>query len=161
MGEVARSLSQKKPSQKFSYIDVGSIDNKKGCLSEIENIITPQDAPVRARKIVESGCIIYSTVRPYLLNTAIVEKTFKAEPIASTAFIVLKPFKEIGINYLHFVLRSQFFIDYINSQMIGVAYPAISEKNFWDAFIPLPPSQEQIRICKKIHSLYKVIDLPK
>ena len=161
LSDIAHSLPQKKPTKNFSYIDVGSIDNKRGCLSEVENIINPVDAPVRARKIVEAGCIIYSTVRPYLLNTAIIEKTFQAEPIASTAFAVIKPFNGIEINYLHFIFRSQFFIDYINSQMIGVAYPAISEKNFWNALIPLSPLKEQLRVYKKICLLYKVIDLQK
>ena len=56
------------PANDFCYIDIGSIDNKNQKLSDEENIITADKAPSRARKIVDIGDILYSTVRPYLHN---------------------------------------------------------------------------------------------
>jgi type I restriction enzyme S subunit len=93
LSDVTHNWGQKKPDKTFDYIDVGSIDNINGSLSEEENLIDQKDAPSRARKIVKEGSVIYSTVRPYLLNICIIDKEFKHEPIASTAFAVLHPIK--------------------------------------------------------------------
>jgi type I restriction enzyme S subunit len=84
LGEAVHDLGQKKPDQQFSYIDVGSIDNFNGKLSDDENILQPENAPSRARKIIEQGVVIYSTVRPYLLNICIIDR----EPL-KTHFLIL------------------------------------------------------------------------
>ena len=62
------------PVNDFCYIDIGSIDNKHQKLSDEENIIAIDKAPSRARKIVDIGDILYSTVRPYLHNMCIVDR---------------------------------------------------------------------------------------
>lgn len=153
LGDVTHNLGQKKPDTLFDYIDVGSIDNIKGCLSNKENLIESNDAPSRARKIVKEGSVLYSTVRPYLLNICIVDKKFRYEPIASTAFAVLHPLKGLNEKYLYFILRSQMFITYVNSVMIGVAYPAINDANLLVGLLPLPPLEEQERIVAKIEEI--------
>ena len=89
LGEVVFNHGQKKPIDDFSYIDIGSIDNRCQRLSNSEIIIHPQDASPRARKIVFKGDVLYSTVRPYLHNTCIIDREFSCEPIASTGFAVM------------------------------------------------------------------------
>ena len=44
-------------------------------------------------------------------------------------------------------------IDYVQSKMVGMAYPAVSESNFFKGLFPLPPSAEQTRIVAKLDSL--------
>lgn len=153
LGEVTHNWGQKTPNKTFDYIDVGSIDNANGLLSGEDNLIEASKAPSRARKIVKKGSVIYSTVRPYLLNICIINKNFKHEPIASTAFAVLHPINGVDEKYLFYLLRSPMFVSYVNSQMLGVAYPAINEKKLLNASIPLPPLKEQERIVKKIEEL--------
>jgi type I restriction enzyme S subunit len=153
LGDVTHNWGQKKPDKTFDYIDVGSIDNINGMLSEEENLINPKDAPSRARKIVKEGSVIYSTVRPYLLNICIINKEFEHEPIASTAFAILHPIKGIYNKYLYFILKSPMFISYVSSVMIGVAYPAINDTNLLAGLIPLPPFEEQKRVVEKIEEL--------
>src|SRR5699024_534176 len=87
--DICHDWGQKVPDSVFTYIDVGSIDNKHGRISGSTQILDESNAPSRARKIVKQGTIIYSTVRPYLLNVAIVDKKHEPEPIASTAFAIL------------------------------------------------------------------------
>ncbi|MBV1759068.1 MAG: restriction endonuclease subunit S [Dethiosulfatibacter sp.] len=158
LGDITHNWGQKKPDSTFDYIDVGSIDNVNGKLSDNENLVEAKNAPSRARKLVKKGTVIYSTVRPYLLNICIINKEFKHEPIASTAFAILHPF--IGFNeiYLYYVLRSPMFISYVNSTMLGVAYPAINDANLLSGLIPLPPLEEQKRIVAKIEELKPYVD---
>ncbi|MEQ1747361.1 MAG: restriction endonuclease subunit S [Saprospiraceae bacterium] len=154
LGDLTHNFGQKIPDVSFSYIDVGSVDNLTGVISDNLKIIEPNQAPSRARKIVKKGCIIYSTVRPYLLNIALVDKEFDREPIASTAFAVLNPLEGLSPKYLYYYLRSQVFIDYVESQMTGVAYPAINDSNLMEGDVAVPPPAEQIQIVKTIESLF-------
>jgi type I restriction enzyme S subunit len=96
LGHCTHDLGQKIPETTFSYIDVSCIDKERGVISSDVQIIESSDAPSRARKLVSQGTVIYSTVRPYLLNIAIVDRPFDPEPIASTAFAILNPY--IGLN---------------------------------------------------------------
>ncbi|HWQ48005.1 MAG TPA: hypothetical protein VN414_03485, partial [Methanosarcina sp.] len=68
LGDISHDWGQKKPDVKFIYIDVTSINKELGLISEDLKVLNPEDAPSRARKIVKKGTVIYSTVRPYLLN---------------------------------------------------------------------------------------------
>ncbi|MFM9065840.1 MAG: restriction endonuclease subunit S, partial [Planctomycetota bacterium] len=104
LADVGHELGQKVPDSRFTYIDVGGIDSDKGRISERVEKLEPDDAPPRARKLVTRGTVIYSTVRPYLRNIAIVEYDFDPEPIASTAFGVLHPFHGIDNRFLFYWL---------------------------------------------------------
>ena len=158
LGDIVYNFGQKKPDKTFSYIDVGSIDNKNLKLNQEENILTKNKAPSRARKIVKKGCIIYSTVRPYLLNMCIIDKKFSHEPIASTAFAILNPFKGMTNKYLFYYLQSPMFINYVSKVMSGVAYPAINDKKLYNSLITFPPLEEQKRIVEKIDLLLEELN---
>ena len=106
LGELVYNHGQKTPEQEFSYIDIGSIDNEHQRLNKKENIITPDKAPSRARKIVFEGDVIYSTVRPYLHNICIIDKKFSKEPIASTGFAVMASTEVLFNKYLFYYLLS-------------------------------------------------------
>ncbi len=53
LGNVVSNHGQKKPTGDFSYIDIGSIDNKNQRLSNDETIVHAENASPRARKIVQ------------------------------------------------------------------------------------------------------------
>jgi len=157
ISEIGHDWGQKTPDEDFTYIDVGSINKEYGIIEE-PSILSAKDAPSRARKIVQKGTVIYSTVRPYLLNIAIIESVFSPEPIASTAFAIIHPYTAMNANFIYYYLRSPVFINYVESCQTGVAYPAINDKQFFSGIIAVPPSSEQVRITKKIKELMSLCD---
>ena len=157
LSEVGHDWGQREPDSDFTYIDVSAIDQSVGVIRS-PNIVAAKDAPSRARKIVRSGTIIYSTVRPYLLNIAIIDQDFAPEPIASTAFAIIHPFTGIEAGFVYRFLRSPAFVDYVESCQTGIAYPAINDRQFFSAWCPLPPSSEQRRIVAKVDELMALCD---
>ena len=159
--DVTFNHGQKIPNVAFSYIDIGSIDNVNQKLSAKENIVEPEKAPSRARKIVERGDVLYATVRPYLHNMCVVEKDFSLEPIASTGFAVLAVERGIKNTFLFYYMLSPVFDQYANSSenSKGVAYPAINDEKLYKAPIPIPPQNEQQNICKLIDKCFNVLML--
>ena len=155
--DITYNHGQKIPNAEFSYIDIGSIDNVNQKLSTKENIIEPEKAPSRARKIVERGDVLYATVRPYLHNMCIVDKDFSHEPIASTGFAVLTVERGIKNIFLFYYMLSPIFDQYANNSenSKGVAYPAINDEKLYKALIPISPQNEQQNICKLIDKCFK------
>lgn len=158
LSQVGHEWGQKKPNVEFTYIDVAAIDNERGLITDAVKQLKPAEAPSRARKIVRPGTLIYSTVRPYLLNIGIVEREYSPEPIASTAFAIIHPYQGINAKYLFHYLRSRIFTDFVERKMQGVAYPAINDEKLFSAPLPLPPSKEQERIVAKVDELMQLCD---
>jgi type I restriction enzyme S subunit len=156
--EVTHNLGQGEPTGAFSYIDVASVDNLKGCVASAIQVLEAADAPSRARKNVALGTVIYSTIRPYLKNIAVIERDYSPRAIASTAFAVMHPHSGVVPQYLLHYLRSQPFTDYVNSKAVGIAYPAINDANFFQGLIALPPEAEQSRIVARVEALMRLCD---
>jgi type I restriction enzyme S subunit len=155
--EATSDRAQRVPSERFTYIDVGAINKEAGLISE-PTILEPTEAPSRARKIVKKGDVIYSCVRPYLLNVAIVDLDFDPEPIASTAFAVLYGHELVMPRYLWIVLRTPFMVNCVEESQRGQAYPAINDADFSLLPFPLPPLAEQQRIVAKVDELMALCD---
>ena len=155
LGSIAFNHGQKMPDTEFTYIDISSINNSTNCLGDLNNILKPENAPSRARKIVHEGDVIYATVRPYLHNICVIDRKIEPEPIVSTGFaVVCTPMRILNF-YLYKCFLSPMFDSYANDSdnSRGVAYPAINDDKFSKALIPLPPLAEQNRIIVRLEKL--------
>jgi type I restriction enzyme, S subunit len=155
--EVASDRGQEIPQSTFTYIDVTAIDKEAGVVANAK-VLQANEAPSRARKITRKDDVIYSCVRPYLLNVAVIETDFNPRPIASTAFAILNGHGLVMPRYLWIVLRSPFMVECVEENQRGQAYPAINDADFAVLPFPLPPLAEQHRIVAKVDELMGLYD---
>jgi len=59
-------------------------------------------------------------------------------------------------DFLYF--RSPEFVKYVEFVQIGIAYPAINDKQFFGGLVPIPPLPEQYRIVAKVDELMALCD---
>ena len=152
MRDVTSDRGQRVPDAAFTYIDVTAINKESGLVAG-SKVLGASEAPSRARKIVQPGDVIYSCVRPYLLNVAVIEDDFDPVPIASTAFAVLNGHGFVLPRYIWIVLRSPFMVVCVEQSQRGQSYPAINDADFAVLPFPLPPLAEQQRIVAKVKQL--------
>lgn len=155
--EVASDRGQEMPRSAFTYIDVTAIDKEAGVVAD-PKVLEASEAPSRARKITRAGDVIYSCVRPYLLNVAVIETDFDPPPIASTAFAILNGHGLVMPRYIWIVLRSPFMVACVEENQRGQAYPAINDADFAVLPFPLPPMAEQNRIVARVDELMGLCD---
>ena len=160
IGELCLSVDKvspkERPNEPFTYLDIASIDN-----SEFR-VVYPKtymgkDAPSRARQKVRSGNTLFSTVRTYLKNIALVPPEFDGQ-VASTGFCVLNPTGEIDSRLLFYYVQNDEFIARLNPIQRGTSYPAVRDTDVLGQTITLPPLSEQHRIVAEIDTQFTRLD---
>ena len=147
--------STKPKGENFTYIDLDAVNNKK---NNIDNpkILKSINAPSRASRKLHTNDVLYSMVRPYLRNIALVDKKF-SNAIASTGFYVITPSIALHPHFLFHLMLSSYVTDGLNLFMKGENSPSINNSHIEDFLYPLPPLAEQQRIVEKIEELISYI----
>ena len=136
------------PEYSFDYLDIGCVGT--GRLVGKPSRITFGDAPSRARRIIQRGDTIISTVRTYLRAVWFVAEDV-SDLVASTGFAVLSPREGVVPEYLGLTLQSDPFINRVTANSIGIAYPAIAETRLGTFHVAMPPdADEQRAIVKRV-----------
>lgn len=159
LADVCTGVPQFGPSaasDSFAYIDLGAIDNKAKRIIE-PSVIATTSAPSRAKQLVAPGDVLFSTVRVYLENIAMVPNELQGA-IASTAFSVLRPTAAIDAGYLYGLVTSKRFVQAVNALQRGNSPPSVQDGDVRSQRVPLPPIQEQQRIVSRIEELFSEID---
>ncbi|MBI5674244.1 MAG: restriction endonuclease subunit S [Nitrospirae bacterium] len=132
----------KKPDEEIKYVDVSGVNNELFQIQEY-SILKGENAPSRARKIIEADDVIFATVRPTLKRVAIVESDLHKE-LCSTGYCVLKANKSlVAYRFLYYYLLTDFYINEIAQLQRGASYPAVRDSDVKGIKIPLPPYSEQ------------------
>ncbi len=142
------------PLREILYVDIGSISPSKGMTATEEMVL--EDAPSRARRLVQDGDTIVSTVRTYLRAVAPVQNP-PPEMVVSTGFAVIRP-RDIDSGYCSWALREHRFIEEVVANSNGVSYPAINASQIGELSITVPPSVEQCAIAQYLDQKTARID---
>jgi type I restriction enzyme S subunit len=145
-----------KPEQEFIYLDITSIDNSIQRITEPKKYFG-KNAPSRARQLVKAGDILFSTVRTYLKNIAVVPDIYHNQ-IASTGFCVIRPHEQISQKFIFLITQNDNFLEPLNQLQRGSSYPAVRDSDVFAQKIPLPPLPEQYRIVAKIEEIFTELD---
>jgi type I restriction enzyme S subunit len=160
VGQVTQPIEKVSPGQKpdipFVYIDISSIDNS------IQKIVEPKEylgseAPSRARQLVRANDVVFSTVRTYLKNVALVPETYDGQ-IASTGFSVLRANDSTQSKFLFYFTLTDEFLFPLNELQRGTSYPAVRDGDVRVQPFPLPPMPEQERIVSRLEELLSDLD---
>ena len=140
------------PRPSIRYIDVSAISRDELRIVS-EATYSADDAPSRARKIVEAGDTIFATVRPTLRRIARIPTALDGE-IVSTAFCVLRPdLRAIDANFLYFAIQLESVMEGIAAMESGASYPAVRDVDVLDQVVPLPPLPEQRGIAAILNTI--------
>ena len=150
---VFMPMESTKPSSDFVYIDVDAVNNRLNIIDKPKKVRI-ENAPSRATRKLHKNDLLFSMVRPYLKNIALVDDIYK-DAIASTGFYVITPSLGYYPAFLFHLMLSNYVVDGLNAFMKGDNSPSINNCHIEDYLYPLPPIEEQKRIVNKIEQLFK------
>jgi type I restriction enzyme S subunit len=125
------------PNGEFTYLDISSIGAGPSIVTR-GKVIPSAEAPSRARRVIHTNDVIFSTVRPNLRAVAKIGEELDNQ-FCSTGFAVFSCDESLEPDFLLFQLYSPFFVDQCISRTTGGHYPAINEGNLREVSISIPP----------------------
>ena len=153
--QIFLPMNSIKPSgDMFKYIDIDAIDNKNHKLIT-PKLIKTKEAPSRASRHTKKGDVLFSMVRPYLENIALIEEN---DCIASTGFFICSPSQILTSEYCYYMMLSEYVISGLNQFMKGDNSPSINNIHITSWLYPIPPIKEQNRISKEIKKWFDFIN---
>ena len=131
------------PDYRFRYIDISAAEN--GTLTIPDTVLEYRDAPSRARRLIQDGDVLMSTVRPNLKAFAYCELP-PDNYVASTGFAVLRPKEGTDPRFVLYALLSDELARQLDRYVVGSNYPAINSSDVKRLRLPrfTFPCQERV-----------------
>ncbi len=139
----------------FYYIDISSVTSAGKIIAP--ELVKFKNAPSRARRLLQEGDVLISTVRTYLKAISSIKKV-NENYVSSTGFAVLTPKKNINSSFLSYAVRNKNFIDLVCANSVGVSFPAITASDLGKLKIPVPPLETQKHIANYLDRKTEAID---
>lgn len=160
LSELCRKGHQWSPKKEFRegfhYVDVSAVSNQSYSIGE-PVYYDALKAPGRARKIILQNDILFATIRPSLRRIAFVDEKHD-DQMASTAFCVLHPKKEVCPRFVYYSVLTDPFVEKVCALQHGASYPAVTDKNVLVQEITLPiDKSEQQKIAAVLYKIQKAI----
>ncbi len=143
-----------------SYLDTSNITENR--ISEIQLITVSEMAlPSRARRKVQPGDIVYSTVRPNQRHFGLI-KHIPENFLVSTGFAVIRGRPDVAhTDFIYWFLAQDNIVEYLQTiaENSTSAYPSIRPSDLEELEISLPPLPQQRRIAGILGALDDKIEL--
>ena len=136
--------------QVINYVDIDSINNEFNYIEKFKKEKV-KDLSSRARRILKKDFILYSSVRPYLNNFAIMKDELE-DCIGSTGFFVFKPIN-ISTLYIFRIFLVPYIKELYLTSIKGFNSPSINIEIFNNTPISLPPLEEQQEIVRILNEV--------
>ena len=149
-----KSLRRGSEPEVIQYLDISAVGTNH--MTEPEELPLSA-APGRARRVVRSGDILWSSVRPGNRSYCVVVGA-PDNLIASTGFAVISPKKGVPYTYLHCATTTQNFVDQMVAVSKGSAYPATGFDDFGRAQIVWPDESLLADFHRCSAPMYESID---
>ena len=155
------SWSKKEGWTYLRYLDTANITN--GRIDEIVTFDTKTDKiPSRARRIVQNGDFVYSTVRPNQKHFGLL-KNIEDNLVVSTGFAVLRSKypEDFDTRFIYLLVTQDFITNYLHgiAENNTSAYPALRPQDITDLEFEIPPISDQKLIADFIENLDDKIEL--
>lgn len=130
------------------YIDLSSVDRETHSIIDADVLeVSADNAPSRAKQLVQENDILFGGTRPMLKRYCIVPTEYD-EQVCSTGYCVLRLDNKIALtNYVYHCLGTSEFYRYVEANQQGASYPAIGDKVLKDYEIPVPTLEMQEKIA--------------
>lgn len=138
----------------INYLDTGNITENR--ISKIQNLIAGKDKiPIRARRKVQSGDIVYSTVRPNQKHFGLLRE-IPENFLASTGFSVIRGKNGFThTNFIYWFLTQNHIIEQLQTiaEHSTSTYPSVIPTDIERLKLSLPPLSEQKAIANVLDTL--------
>jgi type I restriction enzyme S subunit len=78
--------------------------------------------------------------------------------VCSTGFSVLRPTQLIDPSFLFAFVQTRYFIETVSGAVKGMLYPAVTDKQVRNLYLPLPALADQRRIARRIQELMQEVE---
>lgn len=161
LGQVASinpsSISKTNAPISIKYLDISSVGDNH--LTEPPKKLNFEDSPSRARRLVDTGDTLISTVRPGRKSRLFIAEALSGT-VVSTGFAVIRGNTHYVVpRFLNYVLSNENFVKYLVSHEKGAVYPAVTEDIISSYSLLLPSLKEQKDIAEILGALDDKIEL--
>ncbi len=145
LGEVAEINPPTKDvlPHKFRYIDLETVE--KGILLK-HNVISKDNAPSRAQRLLKDHDVLFQMVRPYQQNNLYFRSVENIPSVASTGYAQLRSFQ--SGRFLYYAIHAATFLGEVLNRCTGTNYPAINATDLSSLPLSLPSLVEQRKIAE-------------
>ena len=143
-----------------NYLDTSSITENR--VAKIQHLVVDKDKiPSRARRKVQPGDIVYSTVRPNQRHFGLIKEP-PENLLVSTGFATIRGKEGLALTeYVYWFLVQDYIVEHLHAiaEQSTSAYPSIKPNDIARLELDLPPLAEQRRIAHILGTLDDKIEL--